>query len=443
METFLLPWLTIKHDNYNLKICNAAPFGASNIDQICATVFDSSNGTQTDWVPPPGFRRDATSSLDLPQIVSTAVTIGNGSQTITLSDQCTRTLLYPAQRLRNSMDEDLALIFIQFWLLVISSSAIISQSMSHILAVFSMRVLATGWSAYTIWRTNDLDSRLYHLLVAPNTPCHTDFDFFPSYFQARIAFQIPDLVLNICALLFTAALGWRLIKYFNVNTFNCVGPPAHVVHLYRYMLTVQVSTQLLLYFIITSISLALIEGIISKANLLALDVVLFVLSVISTVALVILGYYSIRYEKRRSMIAFLVLLGVFLIGFAMMFVLPAFRFTWIEWPFFACVSGICAAALACCTVFAILCRVHFGEGLSHYLHVEKVLADHDFEPDDFSADDTSKMRNSNRMSNVVGDATQGTTVLKRDTNWDFIDIERSQSRPPIYTIDVLVDDYKG
>lgn len=49
------------------------------------------------------------------------------------------------------------------------------------------------------------------------------------------------------------------------------------------MLTVVVSGQLLLYLLIASISLALKEGIISKAKLLPLDITLFVLSVIVSV----------------------------------------------------------------------------------------------------------------------------------------------------------------
>lgn len=103
------------------------------------------------------------------------------------------------------MNEELALIFSQFWLLGISATAvnsspchrqgfahvlwqIISQSVSHILAVFFMRVLSTGWSAYTVWRTEDLRIRLNRLVVNADTPCHTDL--FPDYFSTRLSFQV-------------------------------------------------------------------------------------------------------------------------------------------------------------------------------------------------------------------------------------------------------------
>lgn len=66
------------------------------------------------------------------------------------------------------------------------------------------------------------------------------------------------------------------------------------------------------------------------------------------------------------MIVFLVLMSSFVVGFSFMFTSSAFRFTWIQWPFFACVSGMACAQLLVCIAFAVLCRVHFGEGLSHY-----------------------------------------------------------------------------
>ena len=103
----------------------------------------------------------------------------------------------------------MALIFSQLWLLGISASAVrtlrlpctavglttpliqvFSQSVPHLLAVFAMRLLSTGWSAYTIWRTTDLRDRLWHIIIAPNTPCHTDFDFLSGYFKSRLALQV-------------------------------------------------------------------------------------------------------------------------------------------------------------------------------------------------------------------------------------------------------------
>ncbi|KAI0684697.1 hypothetical protein BC835DRAFT_1422063 [Cytidiella melzeri] len=437
VPTYLLHWLnTEKGGHYNLKVCSEAPYGAKNVSQVCPTVFDTGDTPDSSWSPPPGFQRNANNGNG-----SVQVNIAGVDTAMLLTEQCMYTLLYPAQSLGQSMDEELALIFSQFWLLGLSSAAVLSQSVSHIIAVFAMRVLSTGWSAYTIWRTNELENRLYHLVAGPNTPCHSDFEVLPDYFKTRRAFQIPDLILNVCALFFTAMLGYRLFKTFCENVFNCVGPPAKIVVLYRYMLTVAVSGQLLLYLMISSISLALLEGVISKAKLLALDVTLFVFSVILTVTMVVLGHYATRYERKRLMIAFLLILACFITGFLAMFIDGAFRFTWLQWPFFACVSGINAVVLIICAMFAVLCRIHFGEGLSHYrkislskVHVKQVLSDQDFEPDEFSTDaEDVKVTSATRTTFSVQGAMPFTPVVTRNTNWDFVD----QTRPPIYTVEGL------
>ncbi|KAI0085532.1 hypothetical protein BDY19DRAFT_996665 [Irpex rosettiformis] len=422
----LLPWLDIKKEHFNLRICSEAPYGAKNVSQVCPTVFDTNDAPNSSWVPPPVLRSNGT-LISGPEQVKLA----NGSD-VSLSEQCLYTLMYPTKRLRTSMNEELALLFSQFWLLGLSSAAVLSRSVSHIIAVFAMRVLSTGWSAYTIWRTKDLDNRLFHLIVNEGrTPCHSDFGIFPNYIKMRIALQIPDLILNVCALLFTGLLGYRLIKTFSENVFNCVGPPAKIGRLYRYMLTVVVSGQLLIYLLIASISLVLIEGIISKAKLLAMDITLFVLTVILTVIMVTLGYHSTRYERKRLMIAFLILLACLIIGFLAMFTLPAFQFTWIQWPFFACISGVNAAVLICSATFAALCRIHFGEGLKHYLHVENVLSKADFQPDEFSTGQEAKLTSASRVSFFVQEAMPTEPVITRNTNWDFED----QTRPPIYTVE--------
>lgn len=41
VSTAFLPWLTIEHNNYNLKVCSVAPYGVEDIDTICTTAFDS------------------------------------------------------------------------------------------------------------------------------------------------------------------------------------------------------------------------------------------------------------------------------------------------------------------------------------------------------------------------------------------------------------------
>lgn len=64
--------------------------------------------------------------------------------------------------------------------------------------------------------------------------------------------------------------------------------------------------------------------------------------------------------------AFIIILVGLVVGFLSLFTFRGFRFTWTQWPFFAALTCINALVLVCCAIFAILCRIHFDEGLTHY-----------------------------------------------------------------------------
>ena len=87
-----------------------------------------------------------------------------------------------------------------------------------------MRVLSSGWSAYSIWRTQDVGLRFSTLIT--DGACKVDL--FPTYVKHRISFQvcvlmrsesiilnllqIPDLVLNLVALVLSGFLVYRLVR---------------------------------------------------------------------------------------------------------------------------------------------------------------------------------------------------------------------------------------
>ena len=61
--------------------------------------------------------------------------------------------------------------------------------MDHRLALLAMRVLSVGWASYTIWRTQDIENRLQHLISDPvDSACH--FDLFRGYFEFRLSLQV-------------------------------------------------------------------------------------------------------------------------------------------------------------------------------------------------------------------------------------------------------------
>ena len=91
-----------------------------------------------------------------------------------------------------------------------------------------MRVLSTGWSAYSIWRTRDIHTRFQVLIT--DGPCQVDL--FPEYFKQRGAIQIADLALNVVALAASCYLVWHLVKVYATSMFKRVGAPEHIVKLY-------------------------------------------------------------------------------------------------------------------------------------------------------------------------------------------------------------------
>lgn len=101
----------------------------------------------------------------------------------------------------------------------------------HSWAVAFTRVLQTGWASYTLWRTYDVQFRYSTLIVDPPTPCH--FDVLPQYFATRVALQIPELVLNVTALISTSFLAWRIVKGYSTSTIRRVMPPPGVMRLYK------------------------------------------------------------------------------------------------------------------------------------------------------------------------------------------------------------------
>jgi len=73
-------------------------------------------------------------------------------------------------------------------------------------------------------------------------------------------------------------------------------------------------------------------------------------------------------------------------------------------------------------ISGLLCRLNFGKGLAHYLHVEAELAKADFTPEVFSNDSNSRSTSSFNSERSLS----GATMLKHDINWDLfhVDVDR-------------------
>jgi len=302
-----------------------------------------------------------------------------------LDPVCIRTMLYPNEKLRQSIREDASLAAVNIWLLGIATFALAYESVPHLLALLLMRLLATVWSSYTIWRTINLGQRIQHLIGDPYTPCQ--LDIFSPYFKQRVTFQIVDLVFHSIALLSSLILSWNLIQRYQRSTFKRIGPPRHVVKIYRYFLTVLVGLQLSVFFLVVSMGLWIDQLRNSEIKKISLHTSLYEVISIATVILLLpwitMGWFAVRYEKGRLMIAFLATSTLFIASWSMMFYSQVYRFSFVDWPFFGSLTCTSFVFMLLSTGFGVVCWLNFNKGLAHFLYVEKALAQVAFEPEVF------------------------------------------------------------
>ncbi|KNZ71870.1 hypothetical protein J132_05695, partial [Termitomyces sp. J132] len=211
--------------NWRLRICNDVP---SHRPYPCSDIFRSAVDTHNNLV------------LDGDNLVITpssnfTVVVSSGSKSVSLSLQCTQTLLYSEQlcarfprqshpihrfffSMHNWQREDLTFVFLQFWLFGISVFAIMTDSVPHTqLTVLITRVIITAWAAYAVWRTNYYKSQFTEIIFNPGTPC--SFNIYPTYFQLRVSYEIPDLILNVTALLIACRLSIKLLRVRDIPEF--------------------------------------------------------------------------------------------------------------------------------------------------------------------------------------------------------------------------------
>ncbi|CAL1697872.1 unnamed protein product [Somion occarium] len=448
----ILPWHHRKNGQDTLKLCSQIP-GTVSYDP-CITVFGDAISSSANWTVPGPFRRmeHSRSPPSVHGVVALTIEVsrneggningvfvgdGTSSGMTFLDEQCTRVLLYPMQILNNAKREDVVLLASQFWLLGISIFSILCGSIPHLLAVFCMRILSTSWSAYTLWRTKDIQRRFLNLLVNPDSPCH--YDFFPTYFRTRLSFQIPELVLACSASMFTTYFGWRLMKIYKAHTFKRVGPPDFIVQMYRSYLAIFVCLHLSVFLVIAAMALwadQLINGAIAAISThTAIYYTLLLATIITLIPWILLTSRAVRREHRGLMVLVLTTCFIYIACWSIMFYSQVYRWTWIQWPFFASMTLTSLLVLIGCGILGIICWLNFDKGLAQYLHAENALAETDFEPEMFANELGSESGHGHGLRDSRSASPRTQFSLSVDTNWDFMDIKR----PPIYLVDMQKD----
>ncbi|CAK5269355.1 unnamed protein product [Mycena citricolor] len=389
--------------NDTLQLCNMVPtyvaaqqceliFETGHPNMTVPQNFNLTNGNESKLFADTDLKISATPDSD----DSVHVTLFSG-ESVTMNQMCTLVLTYPHQVLMNAEREDIVLVVTQFWILCISVFAIAYTSVPHLIAALCFRTLATAWSMYIIWRTNDIYSRFTLLLEHEDSPCQVKVDeLFAGYFATRRNLQIPDLTLNTVALAVSIYLTVKLIKIYGPNTFNRVGAPKHIIRIYNYFLAVFVSFQLAAFLLVAMVCLWL-DQMLDKGNAIGDSTFhrpLYIALSICTLALltpwIAMGWYSVRREWKRLMLGFLGISAIIFASWILMAKSWSFAFTFVNWPFFACLIVASTLSLLSTIVFGVLSLLHFGKGLAHYLYVDQVLAKAGFEEDVFEKDVSAK-----------------------------------------------------
>ncbi|KAF9004852.1 hypothetical protein BDZ89DRAFT_1145505 [Hymenopellis radicata] len=393
-------WLEGTSEHYRLRMCNWIP----HLDQNCSYVFQSdvdSGGplTANDTLNRGELLR---SQLSVPNPIFQNETQGN----VTLSMQCTGILTFPAQEsvvllvsactssnppnsLKNNAREDLAFVFLQFWLFILSVVAMVYDSVPHVAGVMA-RTLLTAWSAYAVWRTQSKKEIYQQLIANPGTPCSVDL--FPIYFKVRLNYEIPDLVLNVTALYIAGHLSWTLFREYQARSFTTVGAPPKIVRMYRFYLAVQACLQLEVYALIAGMSLWIDQLLNTYIRVISEHTFWYVAVFVFFSALVlpwlILGWYSIRHEKKFLTAIFIFTAFVFFFTECIMFYSQVYRWTFVSWANLACFTVSSMLLIAASFILGIICMRNFGKGLAEYLHAESILESMDFSPEVFEHDVT-------------------------------------------------------
>ncbi|KAK7440042.1 hypothetical protein VKT23_017293 [Stygiomarasmius scandens] len=307
---------------------------------------------------------------------------------VILDETCIKTLLYPDQHFQNARREDITLMVLQVWLFGISVLAMCYDSVPHVLALLGARILFTAWSIYAVWRTSNQQNVFHNIIEAPGTPCHAVL--FPTYFQIRMHYQIPDLILNCTALAFTAYLSWALVKVFQDQSVKTVGAPKEINRMYKYYLALQVCLQLEAFVLMAWMGLWLDQFNNSYiryiTNHFKIYTAVFVWYAVFLGPWMLMGWWGIRLEKRILTGVFIVMGLLFTSWAGIMFYSQVYRWTFYAWPFFGCFTVAALILLFATFPLSIVCWRNFNKGLAQYLHAESVLASSHFATEAFEND---------------------------------------------------------
>jgi len=391
-----IPWLTGNPKEFKLQLCTDLPLGMT--DNVCKIAFDSRQSSARAFVPrafPPSLsdvqsiRRSSVtaepSDNSSGQVTGVNISVDNRTA-VSLSAQCTPLFTYPRQMFTYFVREDAVLIASQFHLIRLSSIVIVNESRPHLLAVFLARALVTSWSIYSTWRSGLIADYVSQLMSSANSPCGVDL--FSVYFRTKIAFETSILILNVVGLLVSIFFYFKIFRMYDAQTYKNIGPPPGIIQIHRVFLAFFVCIQLSIFYLVIEMALWISELMHGTAAIVSTSIGVYRGLSIATTSLLIpwlvVGWFAVRHEKKKLMVAFLFLGVFYIVSWAVMFYTPVFRWTFVSWPFLATLTVSAFVMMIASCVLGVFCWRNFDKGLARYLDVEDALIKANFQPDVFT-----------------------------------------------------------
>ncbi|KAF7320921.1 hypothetical protein HMN09_00178800 [Mycena chlorophos] len=301
--------------------------------------------------------------------------------------QCAISLLWLGEVLTDARREDLVTLAYQLWLLSMSMTTLLNESLPHLFASLAARALATGWAAFRVHGNQNLYTEYQHVIAVG--ACH-GFDPMGDWWS-QDGTEVAALVFNALDFVLSALISYKLFKVYASQTFSRVGASGEVHGVYKIVLSFSVVLQLAGFFILASTSLWIgkisLSPIRSFVDDFPLNIAILVVTAVFEIPWLVLGWMSVRRESKVLFILFSITTLVLVAMAIIMVMSPLYRFVLSEWSFYATISIAGDVLLLATSSLAIVCRLHFGKGLAHFLRVTDMLDDGDFTPVTFTKGD--------------------------------------------------------
>jgi hypothetical protein len=330
---------------------------------------------------------------------STGIVDPNGN--LWVSSECIASLRYPEQEFQDAGRENVSFLFFHVWTLGITILAILNESIPHLASALAGQCLATGWAAWDLSRTVTFRNR-YEELIGKGL-C-SGAQLIPHYWPTRNRLNVAIACINFGTLALTFWITIVLIKMFLKSQFRSVGAAPALDKLYRMLMAFSTTLRLWLFFLVLSTTLwldqldgGLLHTFLTKGQFEAY-MITGSAALILVLPLVFIGDMAFRTERRKLTICYLVAQSFYVVyHVALLGSSAVYRWTLIVWPFFA--VNVAAGLILCITtlVMAVICRVNFGRGLDHFLHVTSVL-----ERDGFTQGFMAPERTQSKRHNPTG-----------------------------------------